>query len=114
MPERRPGQPETGLRPTKAGRFRRWTTPQAYPTAFLLLLFGLVAVFLAWLSLGLLDVAMSNLGFLRRHGIAAVAAGGLVQTAEIVARSAAVLLLYLAFRGIEVELVARWVGRRDD
>jgi hypothetical protein len=114
MAERRPGQPEHDPQPASAGPFRRWTTPRPYPTPVLLLMFGLVAVLLAWLSLGLLDIAMSNLGFLQRHGAAAVAAGGLVQTAEIVAKSAAVLLLYLGFRGIEVELVARWVGRRDD
>lgn len=80
----------------------------------LLLICGLVAALLAWCSVGLLSVAMSNLDFLRRHGVMAVAEGGLIQSGWIVLQSIVVLLLYQRFRGIEVELLARWVGKAVD
>jgi hypothetical protein len=96
------------------GRLRRWTLPASYPTAVLLLLFGMVGALLAWLSVDLLTQAMSNLSFLQRHGAAAVAEGGLWQTTALLSKAAGVLMLYLGFRGIESELLFRWLHRGGD
>lgn len=54
---------------------------------------------------------MSNVDFLRRHGALAVMEGGLLQMAVIMSKGLGALLAYLAFRGIEGELLRRWTGR---
>jgi hypothetical protein len=88
-----------------------WSHPRRYPTAVLLLALGGVSVVFAWLTVDLLTLAMANIDFLRRHGAMAVMEGGLVQFGLNVAKGFAALLAYLAFRGIEAEIMRRWIGR---
>lgn len=90
---------------------RRWLRPAAYPWPVLLLALGAVSVVFAWLTFDLLSLAMSNVDFLRRHGALAVMEGGLLQMAVIMSKGLGALLAYLAFRGIEGELLRRWTGR---
>jgi hypothetical protein len=111
MEPRGPGRETTR---TEGGRDRgRWLLPESYPTIVLLCALGLTASLFAWLSVGLLSVAMANFSFLERHGLRAVTEGGLLQLAGIALKSVTALFLYLLFRGIETELLARWTRRRD-
>lgn len=93
----------------------RWLYPSAYPALALFVLMGLSGALLAWMSFGLVALAMANLGFLREHGLLAIALGGAFQAAEILLRATVALLAYLVFRGAEIELFRRWLsgGHRD-
>ena len=96
-----------------ASRVSRWLSPKPYPGFLLFLALCAVSVAFAWLSYNLVMVAMSNVDFLRRHGLMAVAEGGLVQLLVISGKGMAAMLAYLAFRVIESELVHRWAGREE-
>ncbi len=88
-----------------------WFRPKAYHAVVLLVFMGLCSVGFAWLSYGLIKVAMANVDFLTEHGTRAVSEGGLVQLMLIGLKSFAALLFYLGFKGIEHELLIRWNGR---
>ncbi len=93
----------------------RWFHPKIYPSLVLFLALCAVSVVFAWLTYNLVMLAMANVDFLRRHGVMAVAEGGLVQLLLISGKGMLAMLAYLAFRGIESELVRRWIGHdRDD
>ena len=87
-----------------------WLRPKAYPSLVLLLIMGVCSVGLAWLSFGLVKLAMANFDFLSEYGVLAVMEGGLVQLAVIGVKSLFALLFYLGFKGIEHELLIRWNG----
>jgi hypothetical protein len=84
-----------------------------YPVTVLFLLMALSAAIVAWISLGLLNLAMANADFLLRHRLLALREGGLVQVLELALRGSAVLLAYLVFKGSETELIARWRRRKS-
>jgi hypothetical protein len=90
----------------------RWLRLDRYHWLFLFFAMGALAVALAWMSFGLINVAMANAAFLGRHGLMAVKEGGLVQLIEIGLRAFVVLVTYFGFKGIETELIHRWRGDR--
>ena len=70
----------------------RWLYPHAYHSLALLVLMGVFGVVLAWLSLGLLSMAMANYGLLREHGLRAALDGGLWRLGEIAGKGTVALL----------------------
>ena len=88
---------------------RRWLFPRSYSTPALLILLCIFSTLFAWLSFGLISLAMANFDFLRHQGLMAVAVGGLVQTAEIGLKGALALALFVGFRAVEAEVIHRWV-----
>lgn len=91
---------------------RRWMSPARYHWLVLLMVLALCALVLAWVSFGLLNMAMANAAFLRAYGLMAVMEGGLVQLVQIAAQALVAMLAYLGFKGIETELIHRWRGDR--
>jgi hypothetical protein len=89
---------------------RRWLLLSSYHWLVLFAALALTAGALAWMSFGLINVAMANVEFLKRHGLMAIREGGLRQAAEIGAQAMVVLLLYFVFKAIETELIHRWRG----
>jgi hypothetical protein len=89
----------------------KWLRPKAYPSVVLILLMGACSVGFAWLSYGLIKVAMANVDFLTEYGLRAISEGGLLQLLIIGIKSFVALLFYLGFKGIEHELLIRWNGR---
>jgi hypothetical protein len=87
---------------------RRWLLLSEYHWAALLVLLGLSATLVAWISFGLINVAMANYSFLTRHGLMALREGGLVQMLEIGMKAAVALAGYLVFKAVETELIHRW------
>jgi hypothetical protein len=87
---------------------RRWLSPSAYHWTVLLALQGFSATLVAWISIGLINLAMANLEFLTRYGLLAIREGGLLQALAIGFRGLVVLLAYLMFKAIETELICRW------
>ena len=89
----------------------RWFLPANYGVVPLILIISLLAVVLAWNSYGLLMVAMANVGYLQRSGLMGVVDGGLVQFVVICGKALISLFSYLGFKGIESELIRRWLDR---
>ena len=87
---------------------RRWLMLSEYHWAALLLLLAFSATLVAWVSFGLINLAMANFGFVSRYGITALREGGLLQMLEIAAKAALVLAAYLVFKAVETELIHRW------
>ena len=87
---------------------RRWLLLSEYHWAALLVLLGFCATLGAWISFGLINMAMSNFDFLTRHGLLALREGGFVQLLEIGAKASVVLATYLVFKAVETELIYRW------
>jgi hypothetical protein len=87
---------------------RRWLLLSEYHWAVLLALFAACATLVAWISVGLVTLAMANFDFLTQHGLLAIREGGLLQLLGIGARALAVLVAYLIFKAIETELIHRW------
>jgi hypothetical protein len=87
---------------------RRWLLLSEYHWAVLLILLAVCATLVAWISFGLINVAMSNAEFLARYGFLALREGGLLQLLEIGAKAAVALGGYLGFKAIETELIHRW------
>jgi hypothetical protein len=88
----------------------RWLMLSEYHWAVLLALLGISAAIVAWISFGLINLAMANFDFLARHGLLALREGGLLQLLEIGAKAAVALAAYLIFKAIETELIYRWRG----
>jgi hypothetical protein len=87
---------------------RRWLLLSEYHWAVLLVLLGLCATLVAWISFGLINLAMSNFDFLTRYGLLALREGGFLQLLGIGAKASVVLAAYLLFKAIETELIHRW------
>lgn len=85
-----------------------WLTLSKYHWAVLLVLLGASAALVAWISFGLINLAMANFDFLTRHGLLALREGGLLQLLEIGAKAGVALAAYLTFKAIETELIHRW------
>lgn len=92
----------------------RWLCLSSYHWTVLLLVLAASATLVAWISFGLINLAMSNVGFLSRHGFLALREGGLLQLIGIGARAAVVLLAYLLFKAVETELIHRWRAEGKD
>lgn len=89
---------------------RRWLCLSEYHWTVLLVALGISAAVVAWISFGLINLAMANIDFLSRHGLMAVREGGLFQLMGIGLRACGALLAYLLFKAIETELIYRWRG----
>jgi hypothetical protein len=87
---------------------RRWLLLSSYHWAVLFLLLGVCATLVAWISFGLINLAMANYEFLSRYGLLALREGGLVQLLELGGKGLAVLGCYLIFKATETELIHRW------
>jgi hypothetical protein len=87
---------------------RRWVMLSEYHWAVLLVLLGAAAALVAWISFGLINLAMANFDFLTHFGLLAVREGGLLQLIGIGARACVVLAAYLLFKAVETELIHRW------
>jgi hypothetical protein len=87
---------------------RRWLLLSEYHWVVLLALLGLCATLVAWISVGLVALAMANFDFLTQYGLLAIREGGLLQLLGIGARAFAALVAYLTFKAIETELIHRW------
>ena len=87
---------------------RRWLLLSEYHWAVLLVVLGLSATLVAWISFGLINVAMANYDFLARYGLMALREGGLVQMLEIGLKAVVALAGYLMFKAVETELIHRW------
>jgi hypothetical protein len=87
---------------------RRWLLLSEYHWAALLILLGLSASLAAWVSFGLINLAMANYGFVTQYGLLALREGGLLQALEIGAKAALVLAAYMVFKAVETELIHRW------
>jgi hypothetical protein len=92
---------------------KQWLRPARYHWFALLLMMALCSVGFAWLTYGLIALAMANVEFLVRHGLLAVMEGGFVQFVLICAKGLVALILYLGFKVIEHELTQRWRGKED-
>jgi hypothetical protein len=87
---------------------RRWVMLSEYHWAVLLVLLGAAAALVAWISFGLINLAMANFDFLTHFGLLAVREGGLLQLIGIGVRACVVLAAYLLFKAVETELIHRW------
>lgn len=79
-----------------------------WPAALVLLVAGLLAAALAFLSFNLFNFAMANAAFLARYGWVAVMEGALWQLAGLTVNGVLALLCYLGFKICEVELTQRY------
>jgi hypothetical protein len=90
----------------------RWLSPGPYNTLVLLLFLAAFSVAFAWLTFDLVRLAMANAEFLRREGVmTALMYGGHWQTLGVAAKGVLALACYLGFKGVEHELISRWVGK---
>ncbi len=90
----------------------RWLRPTPYNTLVLLVFLAILSVVFAWVTFDLVRLAMANSEFLRREGLmTAIMYGGHWQTLEVAAKGVVALVCYLGFKGIERELMTRWVGK---
>ena len=87
---------------------RRWLFLSNYHWLALLTAAAVSATLVAWISFGLINVAMANIDFLQRYGLMAIREGGLLQAVELGLRGLVALLFYLLFKAIEAELIYRW------
>jgi hypothetical protein len=87
---------------------RRWLLLSSYHWLFLFVLLGVCATLGAWISFGLINLAMANYDFVSRHGLLALREGGILQMLEIGGKGLAVLVAYLVFKATETELIHRW------
>ena len=88
----------------------RWLMLSTYHWAVLLVLLGASAALVAWISFGLINLAMANFDFLTRYGLLALREGGFLQLLEIGAKAGVALAAYLTFKAVETELIHRWRG----
>lgn len=86
----------------------RWLHPSAYHTVVLILGMGLSSAAFAFNTFDLARLAMANLDYLTKYGLMALLDGGLVQSLIIALQGLFSLLLYLAFKAGEHELMRRW------
>ena len=89
-----------------------WFNLSSWHWAFVFVAFGLSATVLAWISFGLINLAMANFDFVSRHGLLALREGGLWQMIQIGAKALVAMVAYLFFKASEAELIFRW--RKQD
>jgi hypothetical protein len=89
---------------------RKWLLPSSYHAGALLAFLGLFSIGFAWLTFGLVKLAMINVDLLSKYGLMAAFDGGLLQALVLGVKGFAALLCYLGFKGIEHELVYRWLA----
>jgi hypothetical protein len=87
---------------------RRWVRLSEYHWLVLFALLGICATLVAWISFGLINLAMANFDFVSRHGLMALREGGILQMLEIGGKGLAALTAYLVFKATETELIHRW------
>ena len=87
-----------------------WFRPKGHHWIVLLMVMGMCSIALTLLSLDLVKMAIANVNFLTMHGLMAVMDGGLVPLVLIGFKAFVALLFYIAFKGIEHELLIRWNG----
>jgi hypothetical protein len=96
---------------TMTGRFAApWLSPSRWPLLLVVLMMAASAVAVAFLSVGLIAIAMANVNFLLTYRLMAVLEGGLLQSALLALRGALLLAAILCFKVAETELVDRWRG----
>jgi hypothetical protein len=84
-----------------------------YSTLVVLLIAGIFTVIFAYATLNLFQMSMANIGFLQKHGWAAIQAGALWQLAQIVGSGAVAMLSYIGFKICETEVVRRYHKWQD-
>jgi hypothetical protein len=84
-----------------------------YPGIVVFALAGVFVVIFAFTSYNLLHFGMANLHFLQKHGLTAIAEGGLLQLLEILLYGAIALLAFIGFKLCESELVIRYRRWQD-
>ncbi len=89
---------------------RRLFDLSRYPALVVFLFMAICATVLAWMSFGLLHLAMANAEFLLTYRLMALKDGGLLQTLELAGRGLVALVAYLGLKGCESELITRWRG----
>ena len=87
---------------------RRWLLLSQYHWIALLVLLGVSAAVAAWISFGLINLAMANYTFVSKHGLTALREGGLAQIIEIGGKASVALAAYIVFKASETELIHRW------
>ncbi|MFN0116334.1 MAG: hypothetical protein ACKVPY_16810 [Paracoccaceae bacterium] len=87
---------------------RRLTDLSRYPALAVFLFMSACAAVTAWISFGLLSLAMENARYLEHFGLMAAIDGGLLQAALIGLKGLAAIFLYLVFKACEDELLDRW------
>jgi uncharacterized membrane protein YjjP (DUF1212 family) len=87
-----------------------WYRPARYPTLLLILAMAACSAGFAWLTYGLINLAMTNVAHLTMEGLLTAMSGDIMQLTIIAAKGLAAMLLYLGFKGIEHELTYRWLG----
>lgn len=87
---------------------RRWLILSGYHWSALLVLLALSAAIGAWISVGLINVAMANYDFVTQYGLMALRDGAFLQMLEIGVKAALVLAAYMVFKAVETELIHRW------
>ncbi len=87
---------------------RRWLILSDYHWMALVGVLALSAALVAWISVGLINVAMANYDFVTHYGLMALRDGGFMQILEIGVRAALVLGTYMVFKAVETELIYRW------
>jgi hypothetical protein len=92
---------------------RKWLIPSSYHAGVLLGILAMFSLGFAWLTFGLIALAMANYDVLSKYGLMAVADGGLLQTVVLAGKGFVALLCYLGFKGIEHELVSRWLAQKN-
>ena len=92
---------------------RRWLRLSEYHWIVLFLALGICATVVAWISFGLINLAMANYAFLTEFGLLALREGGLAQLLEIGGKGLVVLACYLLFKAIETELIYRWRSKEE-
>ncbi|CAN1535956.1 hypothetical protein MCELHM10_01571 [Paracoccaceae bacterium] len=90
----------------------KWLVVASWHWSVLFCVLALSATLVAWISFGLINLAMANFDFVSRHGLLALREGGLWQMIQIGAQAFVALVAYLVFKTAETELVCRW--RKQD
>lgn len=87
---------------------KRLLTLQTWHITALFAGLGGSAALITWATFNLFGIAVANFWFIKRNGIMGLVDGGLLQLFEICLDGIAALLLFLLFKGCEVEIIARW------
>lgn len=106
-------QVAAGDKPPKTGGLPAWALPRSYSTLTLLAALAVTSVGIAWISFNLIGMAMENADLLTHQGLMGAIDGGFVRLVVLIAKGAAVMFMYLVFRGAEQELLRRWTGTAD-
>jgi hypothetical protein len=87
---------------------RHFLTLQTWHIVALFAGLGGSVVLMIWAIFNLFSFAIANFWLIKVKGIVGLANGGLVPFIEICLYGIAALLLFLLFKGCQVEIIARW------